>query len=105
MDCSAEAFKRASGNPIVDRSPGHRRAVYRYPKRLPDRARPSSVAMRQDGSMAAEIGLESGDERFRPPQLDRFISLGLLRRILNPPFLAAENQRAIEGKANKIGQT
>ena len=54
--------------------------------------------------MAAEIGLEGGDERVRPRQLDWFLGLGFRRRNLNPPFLATENQRAIEGKANEIGQ-
>ena len=53
--------------------------------------------------MAAQINLESGDQRVGPGQLDRVLGLGVRGRDLNPPLLAATNQGALEGKTDKIG--
>ena len=54
--------------------------------------------------MASEIDVEKGDEQFGPGQLDRLPVFGLHRRNLDPPLLAAQNQGAIKGQANKIGE-
>ena len=54
--------------------------------------------------MAAQINVESGDQRFGPGQLDRVLGLGVRGRDLNPPLLAATNQGALQGKTDKIGQ-
>jgi len=54
--------------------------------------------------MRNQVDVEKVNERFGPGQLDRFLGLRLGRRNLDPPFLAAANQGAIEGKSDKIGQ-
>ena len=52
--------------------------------------------------MAAQINIESGDQRFGPGELDRVLGLGVRGRDLNPPLLAATNQGALEGKTGKL---